>query len=256
MILGISGKKQSGKNTACNFIAGHILSTKTIINNGPLLSWYRVDDQGRLRVPAQVSETETVDGIFDMQTMNPEVVNFCNQWIYPHVKVYSFAHYLKQVSCSLFGLSPELVYGNDEQKNQPCHIPRTVLKTFGKKKKIDESEPEFLTVREFLQFLGTDICRRIYEPIWCQSTMNLILAEQPEVSLVCDVRFESEVKAIQEVGGKVIRLTRDVSKSSHESEIALDNYDKFDFVIDNQNLKIEQTGDTLIKYAIEQGALS
>lgn len=52
--------------------------------------------------------------------------------------------------------------------------------------------------------------------------------------IITDVRFENEVNVIKEKGGKVIRINRETEQiNNHPSETSLDNYDKFDYVINN-----------------------
>ena len=49
------------------------------------------------------------------------------------------------------------------------------------------------------------------------------------------------LEEIQKAGGKVIRLTRKPHEDCHPSETALDDYDGFDRVINNEELDIDQT---------------
>ena len=251
MIIGISGRKQSGKNSACNFIAGEILKTRDIVEGGGLISEYRINDFGELVVPAQVSETSVADGVLDLQLQDPAFVKWANEFVFPYTKIYSFAFFLKKIAVDVFGVTPHLIYGTDEQKNEFTHIDRAVLKRFGVKKKIGQDEPEFLTGREFLQFLGTEVFRKIWSPVWCKATMNMIVAEQSETALVCDVRFPEEVEIIKNNGGKVIRLLRSIDDSSHESEVALDKYEDFDLVIDNRELSLLELGEGILSYVRE-----
>lgn len=54
--------------------------------------------------------------------------------------------------------------------------------------------------------------------------------------IITDVRFPNEAKAIKDRNGLIFRITRkDVSTSDHESEIALDNYTEFDCIIPNNS---------------------
>ena len=85
------------------------------------------------------------------------------------------------------------------------------------------------TVREMLQWLGTDICRKEYEDVWVNALENQILRLTPHFAdnvffIIPDVRFPNEVKFIQDKGGKVLRLTRrPFPDDCHESETALDD---------------------------------
>lgn len=254
-VIGFSGRKQSGKNTGCNIIAGEILSRKSIIADGPLIDYYKINKEGQLEVPAQISEDKVADGPLNLQQLDPSFIRWASEWVFPHVKVYSFAEELKKAAVYFFNISPELVFGNDEQKNGFTKIPRSVLKKFGLKRKIGAEEPEFLTGREFLQFLGTDVFREIYEDVWVDLLMRVIQNEKSEVALVSDVRFESEVLAIQKAGGKVVRLLRNTEQSDHKSETALDNFTGFDHTVDNVSLSIEEFQKEIVDYASQLGVI-
>jgi hypothetical protein len=110
-----------------------------------------------------------------------------------------------------------------------------------------------MAAREFLQFFGTDVCRAIYEDVWQSRLIKDIIAEEPLVAVIDDCRFPNEVQAVQEGGGKVIRLTRCNHKDSHASECALSSYKNFDAVIDNQNASISETNIEIIKTLTEWG---
>ena len=99
-----------------------------------------------------------------------------------------------------------------------------------------------MTAREFLQYLGTDVMRKIKDTIWVDYTIKTILKEKSEIALIPDVRFPNEVEAIHKAGGIVLRLTRNPYASDHRCETALsrEEYDwnNFDYVIDNNNSDI------------------
>jgi len=99
------------------------------------------------------------------------------------------------------------------------------------------------TVREFLEYFGTKIVRKIHHNAWSEYTIKKIAKEQSGIAIIPDVRFPNEVSAIQDNGGIVLRLTRNVYNSEFEAESALDkeNFDwsKFDHVIDNQNGSVQ-----------------
>ena len=60
---------------------------------------------------------------------------------------------------------------------------------------------------------------------------------------------------MQKAGGKVIRLTRSDHKDPHSSESALEEWDDYDAVIDNQNLTIAETVKRVIGVLDEWGWL-
>lgn len=246
-ILGISGKKQSGKNTTANYINGVVLH-----NIGSILD-FNILEGGELNVLTNFQDGTQDWGILDIYRKDEEFLQVANETIFPYVKNYSFADSLKYTAISLFQLSPESVFGTDEQKMSLINLlwenmPGISTKP-GHKKKCPEGltyhEAGQMTAREFLQFLGTEIGRRMYPQIWINATINNIIAEQSELAIITDVRFPDEVDAIHEAGGYVIRLTRDLLEDTHVSETALDpeNFDwnKFDLVVDNQNLSIEES---------------
>ena len=102
-----------------------------------------------------------------------------------------------------------------------------------KKQKMD---PEWggLTYREFLQKIGTDSLRdNVHEEIW----VNSLYVDQNDASqwIVTDIRFPNEAESIKKRDGILIRVntTRKCVVSDHPSETSLDDYKKFDYVIDN-----------------------
>lgn len=101
-----------------------------------------------------------------------------------------------------------------------------------------------LTVRQALQKVGTDWFRSLDPDAWVNAWKQNIASYAPAGRdihvLVGDVRFPNEVKAIQDMGGHVIRFLRNpFPDDQHESETALDGYEGFDAVIDNSNMTIE-----------------
>ena len=90
-----------------------------------------------------------------------------------------------------------------------------------------------MTYREFLQHYGTDAVRFGLHP---DAWVNALFADYTEEDKWCisDVRFGNETWSIQERGGILIRINRDTdSQDKHESETALDGYEGFDYIVDN-----------------------
>jgi hypothetical protein len=94
-----------------------------------------------------------------------------------------------------------------------------------------------MTARQFMQYFGTEVMRKMYGNIWVSNLMKRIARDGSELAIVADLRVPNECDAILDAGGIVVRLTRDIMHDDHESEIALDegNYDqsKFSYIIDN-----------------------
>jgi hypothetical protein len=239
-ILAFSGKKQSGKNTLSNFIHGYQLKSYNLIES------FEIADSGELVVETSVREENGKiskgKGQIDITRIDIEFAVWAMDNIWPFVKHYAFATALKEVSIGLFNLPKESVYGTNEQKNVPTQYrwEDMPVKVKGKS--------GFMTGREFMQYVGTDICRKIYPDIWTDRLIKDVIAEESNLAVISDARFENEIKAVQNAGGKVIRLTRSVTgEDFHESELALDNYGGFDAVIDTHNLNIEQSCQELVK---------
>jgi hypothetical protein len=229
-LIGISGRKQSGKNTAANFIHGQVLKQLNMIHG------FVIDKYGSLVIETSDNEGNKGLGIFDITRKDIDYVTYAEKYLWPHIKLYHFADILKELSISLFGLTYNQVYGTDADKNTYTNI---LWENFpGNKKRSGQ-----MTAREFLQHFGTDIVRKIESNAWTHSTIKRIVQEDPNIAVISDVRFPNEVEEIQNNGGIVIRLTRTIEKSQHDSEKQLDreNYDwkKFNFIIDNDNGSID-----------------
>lgn len=93
--------------------------------------------------------------------------------------------------------------------------------------------PEPMTVRDFLQKLGTDALRNgLHDNVW----VNALMADYNEDSnwVITDTRFPNEAKAIKDKGGIIIRVDRPFVKpiNDHPSETGLDDWN-FDYKIAN-----------------------
>lgn len=90
-----------------------------------------------------------------------------------------------------------------------------------------------MTSRELMQKLGTEVLRDNFDSdIWVKTLFNQYRRNSNWV--ITDVRFPNEANAIKYRGGTLIRLERDLGDNDeHRSEIALDGYKGFDYIIDN-----------------------
>lgn len=230
MIIGISGRKQSGKNTVANIINGELLKDMELISD------YKINHEGQLVIKTTDTRGNEGWGILDVTRKDEEFQQYADKNIWPHVKIYHFADYLKSIAINLFGLDYKKVYGNDDDKNTKTDFNWNNMPATNKKR-------GKLTIRDFLQYFGTDIVRKIKNNAWVESTINIINNENPEIALIPDVRFPNEVLAIKESGGFVLRLTRNVYDDKHECESALDqevfDWNNFSEIIDNSNASIE-----------------
>ena len=184
-------------------------------------------------------------------------------------EIKKFADKLKDIVCLLIGctreqledrvfketvLGPEWWYYKGEVGIYPYNTPYEANKKLPLIK---------LTPRMLFQEIGTDLFRnQLHSNVWINATM----AEYKPIAgtmdvrrsretfpnwIITDVRFPNEADAIKEKNGIIIRLQRNTNKvlvnnldsfinskgyvplKEHESETALDNYEGFDYIIDN-----------------------
>ena len=267
-ILAFAGHKQSGKTTTCNFLNGYQLRSHHIIDG------FAITEGGDLVINTSIIDSEgaeeTSHAVLNTSRNDLEFAEWASYAMWPYIKRYSFAGALKQIATGIFELRDEQVYGAESQKNSKTwfkweEMPGVItdLKLSKKpdiKKLIDTGalkyhKPGKMSAREFLQFFGTDVCRKIYEDVWQSRLMNDIAREGSLLAVIDDCRFPNEAEAVQEAGGRIIKLTRGNHKDAHASECALDDYKNFDAVIDNQDMTIHDTNIELIKLLDEWGWL-
>lgn len=269
-LLGFSGRKQSGKNTCANFILGLELVRAGVVANG-----FNINSDGQLEVADIFGDTNHA-GVFDISRNTQEMKNFLSEHVYPFIKLYSFADILKSEVCiKILGLTYEQCYGSDKDKNSLTKLkwedmpgvtvsetPTDVVdkEVAGRLGLYYEKvlsgvvyhKPGFMTAREVLQFVGTEIFRKMYRDVWAEATIRRISEDNPIIAIITDVRFPNEVNITQKYGGKVIRLDRLVYPyDKHESEIILDreNFDwkLFDYVCENHSMNIGQQNEDIYK---------
>jgi hypothetical protein len=267
-ILAFAGCKQSGKTTCSNFIHGYQLRANDVIDG------FEITNEGKLVVDATMvnhqGNEEKGKAFLDVTRVDAEFSQWATYSMWPYVKNYSFAGPLKELSVGLFDIKEEQVYGSNIQKNAKTHLRWedmpgviTCLKTSklsAVKKLIDDGTLIYhkkgkMTGREFLQFFGSEVSRRIYEEIWVSRLMKDVASEGSLLAVIDDCRYPNEAEAIQNAGGKVIKLTRSAHKDSHKSENAFDKDYEFDAVLDNKNMSIHETNIEIMKRLDEWGWL-
>ena len=264
-IIALCGKKQSGKTTLSNYLHGHEMKRHDIIEK------FLVSPEGNLVVNCTFHDENGKEfeemGVLDLQQTSDEFFQYASRRIWPLIRAYNFADALKEMCVMLFNVPVECVYGTDEQKNQLQehllweNMPGVITCSEVWDSLCPDGEPDGLmyhaagpmTAREFMQYLGTDVMRKMYEPIWLENCFRRIEEDKPEIAIIGDCRFMNEIHAVQERGGKVIRLKRSLYECSHQSEIDADNYTEFDGVIDNSNLDINQSCQAFIDELIKLG---
>jgi hypothetical protein len=159
------------------------------------------------------------------------------------IKIYNFADPLKKDICqNILGLTHDQCYGSDEQKNE-------LTNNYWNNKQ--------LTAREVMEFVGTDIFRKMQTNVWADATIKHIHKDNYDLAIIADCRFPNEVEAIKQSSGVVIKLNRNPFNSQHESETSLDpdRFDqrKFDIVVYNQHLSIPDQIYAILKFLNKKG---
>lgn len=252
MIIGISGKKQHGKDTVAKIIQ-YLTYANIREMDGNTLEWKVAD--------------------FLKDHNNATVLS---KW-----QTRQFAGKLKQIVCLLIGCTLEQLEDNDF-KEKPLgeewffwegkgfrderYIYASLDDAYAAKKKeqiYNYSGPYSHTPRTLLQLIGTDCGRNILHPnIWINALFADYKPSKPHRGggkmtlqtsagtyypqaeregykypnwIITDVRFPNEIESIVEKGGIVIRVVnpRKTSTDTHYSETALDNYHDFQKVIIN-----------------------
>jgi hypothetical protein len=222
MIIAFSGRKTAGKNT-CNYVFGTILWMAGIVKNT-----YKINDKGDLLVSDIFGDTSK-NGVFDVKLESPSFQDFLFKEVFPIVKMYSFADPLKEMCRDILGIDSHLLWGTNDHKNTLTNLKWEDVPTKTNKK-------GYMTVRETLEYVGTDLFRKMYQNIWCDALMRKIRSDNSMFAIITDARFENEFEAIQNNGGKVLKLTRGIAGEKND----VDTYNNYDYIIDNENLTIPE----------------
>ena len=152
--------------------------------------------------------------------------------------VKKFAGKLKEVASLLTGVP---VYKFEDQEFKKTNLSEEWQTWYPN---IDHPEP--MTVREFLQKLGTEAMRDgLHTNVW----VNALFADYNPTAekwdengvdtvisyprwIITDCRFPNEAVAIREHAGVLLRMNRNADTGEHLSETALDNFE-FDYVMEN-----------------------
>lgn len=150
----------------------------------------------------------------------------------PNSRRMSFAYLLKnEVSC-LFSF-PRVWCDMDKNRIIPLTMGRSSL-----------NMPRSMTVRELLQWYGTDVIRRHSPDRWVNAMREKLNGVRVDYVIIDDVRFVNEAKLVSDLNGLLVRLEpyagyeRPVKSDGlmpHVSETALDNFRGWDMVFRPQS---------------------
>ena len=257
MIIGISGKKQSGKDTVAKIIQGFDIWKKNLAlqTEYPLSNVFvRAYVLNRVSIyvsywqvkkfASTLKEIVSILTGFKVEDLEKEEVKNSNLFL-------SYKLLNKKANTfEVFASMEDLV----ERLN---HLRTVYLDVYSAEEvsNLFVQETVSVTPRLLLQTIGTDIVRAINPDIWVNALMSEYKekfisggignfhAPRPNYKslgypnwIITDMRFPNEVKAIKKKDGIIIRINRESdNNSNHFSEIALDDYEDFDYTIDNNN---------------------
>ena len=285
MIIGISGKKQSGKDTIAKIIQGFDIWKKNLAlqTEYPLSNVFvRAYVLNRVSIyvsswevkkfASKLKEIVSILTGFTVEDLEKEEIKNTN--LFPSYRLIN----KKINTIEVFSSMEDLV----ERLN---HIRSVYLESYSEKELDDlfKQETVYITPRLLLQAIGTDIVRTINPNVWVNSLFAYykrepiigvgdVLDGKHDISkgiynairegvypnwIITDVRFPNELEAIKKRQGIIIRINRNFStekiyiqgeecngisredfekaRVQHPSETALDDYEDFDYTIDNNN---------------------
>lgn len=159
-----------------------------------------------------------------------EVINgICN-----NAGEFVFAKPIKDFCINALGLTHAQMYGTNEERESPTKwswgsVSKPIRLKYGKK------ENEFLTAREVLQVVGTDVMREQFNPrVWADAGIQQAINSPFQCSVFTDARMRNELESAVELttGAQnflkplIIRTYRKTDLvDTHVSETDLDCFD-------------------------------
>lgn len=272
-IVAFAGKKESGKDTTARFLTGIKLCQAGLIDA------FQLDEEGNLFVPIEppADAPDDYEVQFGQLKLDPGRNNGLHLYlagnVWPFAHKICFADPLKEILLDIFNVPEEALYGTNEQKNAKLRydknqLPRLsgfdadYLTTQARCDSLVVSQQDSdstVTVRSFMQYLGTEVFRKIDDTVWVDTLLRRLEESQTELAIVTDARFPNEIKALKDAGAIIIHLKRNVhgDKDRHTSETLLDTIDPalYDLEVDNGNLTVKETNELIEAFLIERGVL-
>jgi len=146
----------------------------------------------------------------------------CAAWLVEHRQAveFSLAEPLKLLAMDVFGFSREQVFGTQKDKEtvdlcvsvRDEQLAQSVLDAVPDAGYLRESKRREVyagrrvSPREMLIRLGNGARERIYKDVWLDACLARIRERAAPLSVVADVRYDSEAAALHKAGAKIIRL--------------------------------------------------
>lgn len=153
----------------------------------------------------------------------------------------SFASFLREEVGDFVGKSPEWVRTHKDELFSLSPVVGERLQT----------DKATLTVREILQRWGTDY-RRAQDPDYWVKQMRAFASSRTEPLVIDDVRFPNEAELVHELGGLLVRIEpfdgwQPGPFANHESETALDAYERFHLLIWPSLGAVQEAADIVLR---------
>ncbi len=159
----------------------------------------------------------------------------------PRVHIVHFADALKDACVLIFGIDRQDMETEDGKKKLtdilwPAADDEGYFAFGSRENVLNPCAGKPMTVREVLQFVGTDLFRTQIDPdIWVKSVFKRKYGED-DIVIIADARFPNEA-AFAKKNGLLVKIERNngLVGDMHISERALDDYTDYDFVVDNND---------------------
>ena len=249
-IIGISGKKRVGKDTVAKIIQGFDIWKKNLaLQTEYPLSNVFVRAYVLNRVNIYVSSWEVKKFANKLKEIVSILTGFTVEAL-ENEEIKNINLFLSYRLLNKKANTFEVFTSMEDLVERLNHLRTVYLDVYSAEEVNDlfVQETISITPRLLLQTIGTDIVRTIHPDIWINSLMNDSISNADAIRgtseikklypnwIINDVRFPNEVKAIKKKDGIIIRInTESAYNSTHSSETALDDYEDFDYTIDNNN---------------------
>lgn len=233
MIIGLSGKKQSGKDTVAKII--QLLITFPKISNKDIINKYLIPNDNILgnhwkikRFASKLKEIVAILTGYNVEDLEKEDIKNASFLTTYNVPLINAVKIFTTIEEAMLFVETRV---KADKSLYDSEIPPHVY----------DIEENIITPRKLLQVIGTNIAREIHPDIW----VNSLMKDYTEDSnwIIPDVRFLNETVAIKDKQGIIIRVNRSIAAregvipadDKHPSETALDNYRGFTYTIDNND---------------------
>ena len=225
-IIGLSGRKQSGKDTGSAFLAARLFVNSFNQYHGEQVSHVIQQPTGFIKImrgdkPMVIGDP---DSIFDninngVQRLIGNGKIFCSK--------ISCATPIKQFMIDTLGIERKICYGTDIQKNAPTKytwqlVPQQTRQKYGKK------QNDSMSARDIMVYVGTHLFRQqFYNNVWAEGLIKTINNKYKNCMyiFVPDIRFPNQADTILQNNGLVIRLNRvPFALDTSKPQTALDDY--------------------------------